>query len=130
LIISIICAEFISDPTLDTDEVDESAHDDEDDNDGDIVVDCEGEMVANCEGDIVLRREGDNVADLEGDIVFDCGENIEADKDDALISLTVLPTSSTILFNIMVQAFLIFSNSPTTVTHLSGKEKSVHFCEI
>lgn len=50
--------------------------------------------------------------------------------DEVLISLKALPTSSTILFNIIAQAFLIFSSSPTTVTHRSGKEKSVHFWEI
>lgn len=128
MIISIICAEFISDAALDTDEVDESVHDDVDDNDGEIVADCEGEMVANCEGEIVLRCDDCNEFDFEGDIeIDDCEENIEADKDEVLISRTALPTSSTILFNIMVHAFLIFSSSPTTVTHLSGSEKSVHF---
>lgn len=76
----------------------------------------------------------DEDVDEDGDVVVVNWENIDVVMDvvmdDVLMSLKALPTSSTILFNIIAHAFLIFSSSPTTVTHLSGKEKSVHFWDI
>lgn len=103
------------------------AHDDDGDEGDDSVGD-------NNVGDdsVVDNKVGDNNVgdDNDGEVVVDCDENIEVVIDEVLISLKALPTSSTILFRIIVQALRMFSSSPTTVTHLSGREKSVHFCEI
>lgn len=78
--------------------------------------------------------DDDEDVDDDGDVVVVNWENMDVVMDvvmdDVLMSLKALPTSSTILFNIIAQAFRIFSSSPTTVTHLSGNEKSVHFWDI
>lgn len=72
---------------------------------------------------VVDDEEFDDVDEVSWDNTDDV-----AVIDEVLSSrLYELPTSSTILLKIIALAFLILSNSPTMVTHLSASDMSVHF---
>jgi len=97
-------------------------------------MDCCEAVVTELVDDVELDEVVDDVDDVNNDAVeaavsdevLMCSPLKKFDVADEL-ALPFDSESSTILFRIITQAFLMFSDSPTIVTHLSGKEKSVHF---